>query len=422
MNYLLDQATSNSAARTYSYRSEEHDLQQPQETLATNTSSSHSRHGSIDPTVAALLEQMQRMQTQQAELQEKNAELLQAALTRPITVQQAPKMNQLPPIRSGPQGEVDIQRFEAHMTTYAIPAIRWATELKALLRGDLVSVAMSLPPDKAADYAALKRLLLTHMGVSQSTRFSNWLDPKIDPSDTMTQMAHRLLETARACVKNCSTVMETAELVTMEILYKNMNPQVANHVRSQKPKNLQTMADIADDHITECCHSKQFLWKADKFRPRQQWASPPRRSDPQPMQHLTPQETCPKSESSTTLTGVDQQQPPRPAKPTHRLAKYFDREKGPMCFQCKNWGHIGAQCPESRVLHATSAEHPAPACVPALYAMGEVFNSPVRLLLDSGADHLIVCSNNSRHSEPLCPNHRPQLPSLEYMVTQLVCL
>ena len=63
-----------------------------------------------------------------------------------------------------------------------------------------------------------------------------------------------------------------------------------------------------------------------------------------------------------------------------------------MCFQCKNWGHIGAQCPESRVLHATSAEHPAPACVPALYAMGEVFNSPVRLLLDSGADHSIVSS------------------------------
>ena len=60
VNYLLDQATSNSAARTYSYRSEEHDLQQPQETLATNTSSSHSLHGSIDPTVAALLEQMQK--------------------------------------------------------------------------------------------------------------------------------------------------------------------------------------------------------------------------------------------------------------------------------------------------------------------------------------------------------------------------
>ena len=131
----------------------------------------------VDPTVAALLEQMQRMQSQQADLQERNAQLLTAALTRPITVQRAPKMHQLPPIRPGPQGEVDIQRFEAHLTSYAIPAERWATELKALLRDELVSVAMSLPP---ADYAALKQLLLTHMGVSQSTRFSNWLAPKLN--------------------------------------------------------------------------------------------------------------------------------------------------------------------------------------------------------------------------------------------------
>ena len=116
-------------------------------------------------------------------------------------------MHQLPP---------RLQRFEAHMTTYAIPNDCWATELKALLRGDLVSVVMSLSPDSAADYTILKRLLLIHMGVSQLTRFSNWLDPKIDPSDTMTQIVHRILETARACVRNCSTVMETAELMTME--------------------------------------------------------------------------------------------------------------------------------------------------------------------------------------------------------------
>ena len=287
-SYLLGQA-SERPSRTYSYPSEGDDQQQTLGQLPTLSQDTKATMPPplIDPTVAALLQQMQQMQIQQAEMQDRNTQLLQAALARPITVQQAPKMHQLPPIRSGPHGEVDIQRFEAHMTTYAIPTDRWATELKALLRDDLVSVAMSLPPDKAADYAALKRLLLTHMGVSQSTRFSSWLDPKIDPSDTMTQMAHRLLETARACVKNCSTVMETAELVTMEVLYKNMNPRVTNHVRSHKPKNLQTMAAIADDHITECCYSKQYLWKADKFKPRPerlQWTPPLQQTDPQSIQ------------------------------------------------------------------------------------------------------------------------------------------
>ena len=37
-------------------------------------------------------------------------------------------------------------------------------------------------------------------------------------------------------------------------------------------------------------------------------------------------------------------------KQPHKLAKYFDEEKGPMCFQCNKWGHLGKDCPEKQVL------------------------------------------------------------------------
>lgn len=83
MDYLLGQAVSDNTAHTYSYGSEGHDQQHSQEVLPTSTPPT--TQPPIDPTVAALLEQMQRMQTQQAQLQEKNAQLLQAALTRPIS-------------------------------------------------------------------------------------------------------------------------------------------------------------------------------------------------------------------------------------------------------------------------------------------------------------------------------------------------
>ena len=79
-DYLLGQATSHSSDRTYSYLNAGEDQQQPLGPSPTHTPpTSHSLHGnesmippSIDHLVAALLEQMQRMHTQQAELQDRN--------------------------------------------------------------------------------------------------------------------------------------------------------------------------------------------------------------------------------------------------------------------------------------------------------------------------------------------------------------
>ena len=42
----------------------------------------------------------------------------------------------------------------------------------------------------------------------------------------------------------------------------------------------------------------------------------------------------------------------------NRLAKYFDEEKGAMCFNCREWGHIGSNCPK-RVLRVQTLQAPA---------------------------------------------------------------
>ena len=41
----------------------------------------------------------------------------------------------------------------------------------------------------------------------------------------------------------------------------------------------------------------------------------------------------------------------------HRLARYFDDLKSPMCCHCRKWGNLGMDCPENVV-----------------YSVGEVFN------------------------------------------------
>ena len=61
------------------------------------------------------------------------------------------------------------------MKTYGVNKSTWSTELRALLRGDLTNLAMSMPTEELGDYDALKRQLYAHMGVSKSTQFNNWV-------------------------------------------------------------------------------------------------------------------------------------------------------------------------------------------------------------------------------------------------------
>ena len=69
---------------------------------------------------------------------------------------QQTKLPTLPPISNGPQGQQDIARFEAHMRTYGVSKSTWATELRALLRGDLTNFAMAMPSEELGNYDALK--------------------------------------------------------------------------------------------------------------------------------------------------------------------------------------------------------------------------------------------------------------------------
>ena len=132
------------------------------------------------------------------------------------------------------------------MKTYGVNKSTWSTELRALLRGDLTNLAMSMPTEELGNYDALKRQLYAHMGVSKSTQFNNWFNPKINPTETITQMGYRTAEAARTCTKDCTSIKEVIDLITREIVYKQLNPRITTHVRAQKPSSLQDFLSIAD--------------------------------------------------------------------------------------------------------------------------------------------------------------------------------
>ena len=59
--------------------------------------------------------------------------------------------------------------------------------------------------------------------------------------------------------------------------------------------------------------------------------------------------------------------------------------KGPLCFNCKDWGHIGAACPKKKVFKFELA---AGACD--YYVTGTLAGCSSHMKLDSGAQHTIV--------------------------------
>ena len=157
----------------------------------------------------------------------------------------------LPPISNRPQGQQYIARFETHMKTYEVNKSTWATELRALFRGHWTNLAMALPPEKLGNNDALKRKLHAHMGVSKSTQFNNWFIPKINSADTIMQMGYRTAEAARTCTRDCTSVKEVIDLVTREIVFKQLNPRKTTHVRAQKPTSLQELLSIADEYVAD---------------------------------------------------------------------------------------------------------------------------------------------------------------------------
>ncbi len=84
-------------------------------------------------------------------------------------------------------------------------------------------------------------------------------------------------------------------------------------------------------------------------------------------------------------------------KPQHKLAKYFDKDKGPLCFNCQKWSHLAAVCPDRNVFAVSTDNQDnttlALTFMPKLFLIGSIFGKPVRFLLDSGADHSLINSN-----------------------------
>ena len=82
------------------------------------------------------------------------------------------------------------------------------------------------------------------------------------------QMGYRTVETARTCTRDCTSVKEVIDLVTREIVYKQLNPRIITHVRAQKPTSLQELLSITDEYVAGSGRGRESAWSRKTVNPQ----------------------------------------------------------------------------------------------------------------------------------------------------------
>ena len=157
-------------------------------------------------------------------------------------------------------------------------------------------------------------------------------------------------------------------------MYKLMAPNISALIRAQKPANTTEFVQAADLYISGSRLDRSKLWDQrggrQHFTPyryhfkEQQPSSPTAPSaSPQFRQSNQLSQPVPRPTNDSNPSGLFKKNRRHLQQKPHRLSKYFDDKKGPLCFQCKNWGHLSAVCPEKEVCRVEQLNTP---CTPSL--------------------------------------------------------
>ena len=239
-------------------------------------------------------------------------------------------MPQLPRLEDGRDIENFLRTFQDQMTMYGVEKAYWSTNLLAVLDNKSLAFQSGLDLADKLDFDVLAAKLVTFHGVMPDFYRTQWNEIKIAAGESHQQCAQRTQAISYNWMKIATTRADVRDMMNREKLLDVMEPLVQTWVRQQRPKTLNTAAELADTYlISQLKREEPRKWS--RYGGTQEWSKPKlSKSD-----YSKP--SGPRTQAATIPTATHMDKPPGlPA---------FDAIKGPRCFQCNEYGHIAKLCP-----------------------------------------------------------------------------
>ena len=177
------------------------------------------------------------------------------------------------------------------------------------------------------------------------------------------------------------------QTLALEFTFRTADPQITSFVRALQRQKPADCVHELDQYMVTRGFKHEKLWKRPSNRLRPQWQQRPQSAQSSAtttFPAIKAEQSVPREKTHTSPIPTQRQAPQ--TKQPHRLAKYFDKEKGPLCFACKKWGHLSSDCPEKQVFKIDSTR------AQPRYVTGEMQKQHIRVQVDSGSQVSLVWS------------------------------
>lgn len=328
----------------------------------------------------------QAQQEKEKEDREKERQRWQYQLDKDKEERKRREKNDIPklaPMDSSTDVEEYLEVFEGLMKKLQKTEELWSSYLQPVMNNACRTVFTSMPQDKREDYEELKKALLTTCSTEHIRVGAAFWTYERQKGQTFPQMERKLTRLGHRFAKK-NTVEETIDAFVMEKLLQSLPTPAATYVRRTEPETAAKAAKAAEEFFKDSGYSPdhpRWSWK-----PTHRWSKEDR-GEPKNdnNQEKQTQEQQKGSKDYETRTRFDKK---------IDMSKYWDKEKGPQCFECQAWGHLRSKCP-SRVMLVTSPkkDRPPPARNKPWTVTAKINGKEVHdLLLDSGAEMTVMSS------------------------------
>ena len=157
---------------------------------------------------------------------------------------------QLPRLEDGRDIENFLQTFQDQMTMYGVEKACWSTNLLAVLADKSIAFQSRLNVADKLDFDVLAAKVVTFHGVTPDFYRTQWNEIKIAAGESHQQCAQWTQTISYNWMKTATTRADVIDMMNnREKLLDVMEPSVQTWVRQQRPKTLNTAAELADIYV-----------------------------------------------------------------------------------------------------------------------------------------------------------------------------